>query len=359
MKLVYHSLLLLSFAPFPSKALLIPLQSKTCHGAQTGRAFLQSSLSIASTDVDGITDSKIFEEETKADSDLDFEPFDDNCFPGHDENDRFRCDPSVAFWRDFQNTNTPAQTAFSSGDTEHIDPNDNQHSVQDNVRDMGSIALRFASAQRASSSYFVRHLGRTVYFAMNAILGDAAYKFSERNNNNDKTGMNGALPLGMSGQVGSRLVLETLLCYEQDYFDWIAKGLYREPWDMATPNHRQSNPFNVADQTSRFVREAVGTLGRRSRGTKEDRLVKFFNNNKQSATATAGTKFYPDYYKTAFHYQGEGKYSVVRIIRFIPNLRQSSLTEASFILNVLAYLLMDEQQSNVFRMDVYGVRERL
>lgn len=305
MKLVHHSLLLLTFAAAPSEALVIP---KKCHGAQAGRAFLHSSLSVASADVDGIADSKIFEEETKPDLNLDFAPFDDNCFPGRDENDRFRCDPSVAFWRDFQNTKTPAKTAFYSGDTEHIDPNDNQHSVQDNVRDMGSIALRFAGAQRASSSYFVRHLGRTVYFAMNAILGDAAYQFSERNNNNDKGGMNGPLPLGMSGQVGSRLVLETLLCYEQDYFDWIAKGLYREPWDMVTPNHRQSNPFNVVDQTSRFVREAVGTLGRRKRGNKEDKLVTFFNNNKQSATSTPGTKLYPDYYKTAFHYQGEGKY---------------------------------------------------
>ena len=122
--------------------------------------------------------------------------------------------------------------------------------------------------------------------------------------------------MGMSGEIASRLVLETLLCYEQDYFDCISKGLYREPWDMATPSHRQSNPFNVIVQTSRFVREAAGTLGRRSRATEEDKEVRFFKNKSNKGEATAaipinsaisgGTKLYPEYYKTAFHFQGEG-----------------------------------------------------
>lgn len=118
--------------------------------------------------------------------------------------------------------------------------------------------------------------------------------------------------MGLSGDVASRLVLEALLCYEQDYFEWIASGAYREPWDMKTLRHRQSNPVNVVTQTGRFVREAVGTLGRRSRGTEDDKKVKFFSGNASSARTTTTTKaqqrneLYPDYYQTAFHFQGDG-----------------------------------------------------
>ena len=283
MKSLSSCLVLLStFAASPSEALLIPSQK----GA---RAF--STLPLSSSTVDAeLTDEKAH---------ADFAPFDENCFPGRDENERFRCDPSVTFWRDFQNTSV-------------------QPSVQDNIRDMATIAQRFVSAQRESSSYFVRHLGRTGYFVINAILGDAAYQFSKRNSNDKDDApitstLRGPLPMGMSGEVGSRLILEALLCYEQDYFEFVAKNVYKEPWDMASLSHRQSNPFNVLDQTSRFVREAVGTLNRRSRGKEEDREVRFFKNNK-STTPTGdidnpnGSKLYPAYYQTAFHYQGEGKW---------------------------------------------------
>lgn len=312
MKFSCHFILLLSIAASRSEALLTPSHTKKHLGAQTTRALRDLSLSVASIEVDDETATNEVATISEEEINLDFAPFDDNCFPGSDENNRFQCDPSVAFWREFQNTNAPTQSAFDSDKSQNENSNDNQFSVQDNVRDMGSIALRFASAQRASSSYFVRHLGRTGYFAINAILGDAAFQLSEQNSGNGNSRTNGSLPLGMSGQVASRLVLESLLCYEQDYFDWIAKGVYREPWDMVTPNHRQSNPFNVVDQTSRFVREAVGTLGRRSRGSKEDKQVKFFNSNKkQVEVASPGTKLYPEYYQTAFHYQGEGKHRVV------------------------------------------------
>jgi ubiquinone/menaquinone biosynthesis C-methylase UbiE len=124
--------------------------------------------------------------------------------------------------------------------------------------------------------------------------------------------------MGMSSSIASRLVLESILCYEQDYFECIQAGQYREPWDTTTPNHRQSNPLFVLQQTSRFVREAVGTMGRRSRGTQQDKDVPFFrkeaaasanaagNNNTTAATMSKKTNLYPDYYQTAFHYQGDG-----------------------------------------------------
>jgi len=239
--------------------------------------------------------------------DLDFAPFDDNCFPGRDENVRFECDPSVAFWRDFQN-NANGQSVPSA---------------QDNVQEMNKIAQMFVRSR--ASSYFGKHLGRTAYFAVNAVLGDAAYRFvSNRNKSNDKAGaftqsaQRGPFPMGMSGDYASKLVLEALLCYKQDYFEWIAKGVYREPWDMASLNHRQSNPFNAITQTSRFVRESVGVLGRRSSGTEKDKQVKFFGSNNRSTNNKSGTtaaaaagkahksKIYPEYYQTAFHFQGDG-----------------------------------------------------
>jgi len=239
----------------------------------------------------------------------DFAPFDDNCFPGRDENDRFLCDPSVAFWRNFQNQ-------------EPHEP----LSAEENFRDMNVIARRFLSGTQRSSTYFGKHIGRTTYFIMNALLGDAAYQFSKRvgaNNDADRKGSDdqgpletkkGSLPMGMSLEHASRLLLESLLCYEEDYFNYVAKGIYREPWDMATSNHRQSNPIRAMTQTGRFVREAVGTLGRRSR---RDKDVRFFRNNNsnhsrqkspapKAAKKAHGTKLYPDYYQTAFHYQGDG-----------------------------------------------------
>jgi len=239
----------------------------------------------------------------------DFAPFDDNCFPGRDENDRFLCDPSVAFWTNFQNQ-------------EPHEP----LSAEENFRDMNVIARRFLSGTQRSSTYFGKHVGRTTYFIMNALLGDAAYQFSKRvgsNNDADRKGSDdqgpketkkGSLPMGMSLEQASRLLLESLLCYQEDYFNYVAKGIYREPWDMATSNHRQSNPIRAMTQTGRFVREAVGTLGRRSR---RDKDVRFFRNNisnrnRQKSPAPKavkklhGTKLYPDYYQTAFHYQGDG-----------------------------------------------------
>ena len=303
-----------------------------------------------------------------ADVDNDFAPFDDKCFPGGDENARFECDPSVTFWRNFQN----ARNSES----------DKIWSAQDNLRDMNTIARKFVAG--GSSSYFGRHLGRTAYFAVTALLGDAAYRYSKRDTENANkdipfVGRKGALPMGMSTDIASRLVLETLLCYEQDYFEWIQRGVYREPWDMSTPNHRQSNPLNAITQTGRFVREAVGTLGRRSRGTERDKRVRFFSNrnmnrnsnnnsnsNKNSANTITnrtqdqahGGKLYPDYYQTAFHYQGDGECYILCIffpyegIIFLVIVLARSLTN----LSLFSILFM---HCTLYRMDVDRFGKRL
>lgn len=344
---VCHVLFLATVAASLSEALVSP--SKWERNGMLARALSVPSISTSSTAMFVQTATKpnvdvdITAEETNANINLDFAPFDDNCFPGRDENDRYRCDSSVYFWRDFQNTEVPTQV-FDTEKAETTRANGDQpHSVQDNIRDMAAVAQRFVTAERASSSYFVRHIGRTGYFAINALLGDAAFRFSQRNSNDGKAKegpiiegpTKGPLPMGMSSQMASRLVLETLLCYEEDYFEYVAKGLYREPWDMATLNHRQSNPFNVIDQTNRFVREAVGTLGRRSRATQEDKEVRFFKSNKSKAAAmvtSGGTKLYPEYYQTAFHYQGEGKWLTEKCSTFhsmaflLSKVREATIT---------------------------------
>ena len=106
----------------------------------------------------------------------------------------------------------------------------------------------------------------------------------------------GALPFNMDTAVASRLFLEAALCYEQDYAK-IDEGVYRDPWDMK-PGHRQSSPSNVATQTSRFISEAIGTLGRRTRGEQNDKDTWI--------TDPASPSLYPEYYRTAFHYQTDG-----------------------------------------------------
>jgi ubiquinone/menaquinone biosynthesis C-methylase UbiE len=104
----------------------------------------------------------------------------------------------------------------------------------------------------------------------------------------------------MNSATASRLLLEALLSYEQDY-QWIRRGVYREPWDM-TLRHRQSNPRNILKQTGRFVREAIGTLGRRNSATEKDKQVKFFG----KSNGAKDSSLYPEYYQNAFHYQTDG-----------------------------------------------------
>ena len=126
-------------------------------------------------------------------------------------------------------------------------------------------------------------LGSQLNDALGSYDGRSGYKFE--------------LPMGITGRGASRLLLEAALCYEQDYGD-IRRGAYRQPWDMKSLGHRQSSPLNVATQSARFVREAVGTMQRRKRGSEEDKRIRISEDSDPS--------LYPDYYRTAFHYQTDG-----------------------------------------------------
>eukprot|EP00986_Skeletonema_menzelii_P021390 scaffold34360_cov177-Skeletonema_menzelii.AAC.2 len=201
---------------------------------------------------------------------------------GLDENNLFKCDDSVEFWRNFQI--------------------DGFQSAQENLVELSNISRRFITSQDPDAiSYWVKHVGRSCYFFGNAALGSIASGLHERfvanNNNSDGKDSKGiVLPFDINSSIVTRLLLEAFLCYEQDYKQ-ISKGSYSQPWDMEI-NHRQSSPINVLTQTRRFVNEAIGTLARRNRQTQEDKEIWISDETSPS--------LYPEYYRNAFHYQTDG-----------------------------------------------------
>ena len=255
-----------------------------CHPASTLFSDLHVDLRVASVDV---------AEDTIMNPELNGEVFvgreedpETPPRPGSEENSLFVCDENVEFWREFQRHG--------------FEP------AEKNIQSMAEVAAAFAQKGPTGLSYWVRHVGRSGYFISNALLGILGYSLHERLVHADTAqpvgifgGTEesfGVLPMHLEGSTATRLLLESFLCYQQDYKD-IEAGTYREPWDMKF-NHRQANPVNLLTQTSRFVEEAIGTLGRRKRARKEDKEIWISNH--------ASPEFYPEYYRTAFHYQTDG-----------------------------------------------------
>jgi hypothetical protein len=214
----------------------------------------------------------------------------EDYFPGRDENARFDCHDSVAIWRNFQ------ATRFATFD--------------ENVRAISNVAAHFSTLGPTGGTYFAKHVARSAYFVVNALLGNAAFQLHERLAGRGGTKQSSAanagggairlLPLGMSGDVASRILLEAFMSYEQDY-EWIRRGVYREPWDMML-GHRQSNLVNVLTQTGRLMRESIRTLAKRNQGTEQDKQVAFFGKGGVGIPPS----LYPKYYQNAFHYQTDG-----------------------------------------------------
>ena len=164
-------------------------------------------------------------------------------------------------------------------------------------RELAAIAARFAQKGPDGIDFWARHVARSGYFVTNALLGTAGSAIHDRLVRSDTD----AVHIQDPGLVGpllqaptvSRLILETALSYEQDY-ERILAGIYKKPYDMYEST-RQSSPLNIATQTARFVNEAIGTLARRKRQEKDTWF-----------TDAATPDLYPEYYKTAFHYQTDG-----------------------------------------------------
>ena len=194
--------------------------------------------------------------------------------PAEYEKSKFKCDDSVQFWRDFNG--------------------EGLYETQDFIREITDVSNRFVAKGGEALNYFLRHNARTGYFVTNAALGTLSSTLHERIRDR-KVPEDSLTSTVTNSIVVSRLVAEALLAYEQDY-ECIAGGKYRLPYDMYTRN-RQNSPLFVAQQTTRFISEAVGTLARRNRGSEEDKRI-WLSDDKST--------MYPDYYQNAFHYQTDG-----------------------------------------------------
>ena len=197
------------------------------------------------------------------------------------ENDKFACDPSVYIWQDFQR--------------------DGPASAQENLREAARLAGSIVSM--GGAAYAAQHGLRSSYFLANAALGTVASDLHERLRGSDgeRAGVASVAGfdsksvggLGIDAEVASRLLLEAAMVFKQDY-EAISRGAYAEPWDMKTLRHRQYNPAFALAQSARFVREAVGTLGRRNR------------QEEGGIWLGAAPQMYPEYYRNNFHYQTDG-----------------------------------------------------
>merc|ERR1712048_110311 len=91
--------------------------------------------------------------------------------------------------------------------------------------------------------------------------------------------------------LASSFLLASVLCFQQ-YYDAVESGLFKAPWDVYTPGHRQYTPQYALEKTLRFINEAPRTLGRRAR--------------EKTPGIWLESPFYPEYYKNDFHYQTDG-----------------------------------------------------
>lgn len=202
--------------------------------------------------------------------------------PGQLEQSKFACDESVKLWEDFQR--------------------DGPATAVENLRETAAAFARIASTPEGAAYAAAAGL-RSGYFVGNALLGTLAFELSERVRGEGQgagglinvAGFGNMGGLGVDGDVASRLLLEAAMVYEADYAA-ISRGEFKQPWDMSSLSHRQYRPRFALRQTQRFVREAVETLGRRSRQKPEDVGV----------WMQADGKLYPDYYLNNFHYQSDG-----------------------------------------------------
>lgn len=218
----------------------------------------------------------------------------DNERPGFVEDSRFKCDNFVDFWKDFA----------SEGNSKNFD------------RVRAIVSKHVLDASPESRAYWASHVLRTSYFLSNAVVGLLGHDLHERfitsRNSNDQTEKKDSrlrLLLNSNSDVGTRLLLEVMLCYEQEWANIQSRKIL-SPWDAFVrqtegkslqfqTNHKQFNPFFALQETSRLVRESIGVYGRQNKfGGKPGGV--WLDQPKTSKMP------YPDYYLNDFHYQTDG-----------------------------------------------------
>jgi ubiquinone/menaquinone biosynthesis C-methylase UbiE len=262
---------------------------------------------------------------------------DESAYIGTREDELFDCDASVAYWKSFE----------SAGNEQNVERMQEILSRQHLLPSLGTNTNTDAITQEQqalSRAYWGSHLFRSGYFSVNAVLGSLASDLHERlivnninkdeqqqqSSNADTTSASPALSSTNGGgsmvsrlldsDIPTRLLLETLKTYEQDY-QWIASGLLRYPWDAVVQedsrlqlNHRQINPLFVLSETAKAVRESVGIFSRRNKGE-----------IKGVAWQGKESSIYPEYYLNDFHFQTDGWLSTTSAERY------ESSTETLFL----------------------------
>ena len=234
----------------------------------------------------------------------DIDTLDDSLKPGRTENEKFRCDESVEFWKTFR----------SLGNAKNLD----------RARSIIAKHVLSESSNDESRAYWLSHVLRTSYFVTNAVAGLVGHDLYERflsdKPRNDVSSSNSRLSLFLKTDAGTRLIAEAMLCYEQDHKQ-VQKGRLRFPWDAILYNknsnrfqiqatHLQLNPFFALSETSRVVREAIGIYRRQNRykGKPSTEGVWMMQGRREHGLSSlpASTLQYPSYYLNDFHYQNDG-----------------------------------------------------
>jgi ubiquinone/menaquinone biosynthesis C-methylase UbiE len=257
--------------------------------------------------------------ETEVVAPVDVQDDDESTCIGTREDKLFDCDSSVAYWKSFESAGNEQNVERMQEilSRQHLLPFNNNNNKE----------------QALSRAYWGSHLLRSGYFSVNAALGSLASDLHERlivNNNKDDSnkdeqsstastspvlsstsGGGSMVSRLLDSDIPTRLLLETLKTYEQDY-QWIASGLLRYPWDAVVQedsrlqlNHRQINPLFVLSETAKAVRESVGIFSRRNKGE-----------IKGVAWQGKESSIYPEYYLNDFHFQTDGWLSTTSAERY-------------------------------------------
>jgi len=212
--------------------------------------------------------------------------------PGLRENDVFKCDSSVEFWKE-----------YASSDAEQ------------RVQNLKSNIMREIGSSRLARAYFSSHLFRTGYFTISAALGTIGSDFYSESDHGSNTAASkklkgksfikpseeGMVQKIVGSGVAGNLLQEAFQTYNQD-FKFLKSGLMKYPWDAIIReekiqfDHRQMNPFFALSETASLIRESIEVFSRR---------------NKQSSGGVYIDPqdkhgIYPDYYLNDFHYQTDG-----------------------------------------------------
>ena len=202
--------------------------------------------------------------------------------PALADREKFRLHWSVDMWRDF---NPRSWLSTITDDSAPV--SDRLQAFTETLSSAVSTSGALSSPQ--ATQYWAYHLARSGFFAVQAIAGLAATRFtSSQNGGSSDKALSRFEQVARNGWQGP--LSEAMLSYYQD-FENIKEGKYKLPWDMDL-THRQFNPLFILRRGVQFMTEATDTLARRERGYPDDVWFK--------------SAFLPKYYDTTFHYQSDG-----------------------------------------------------